>query len=133
MAEESNAPPNESAHVEAAGPKAEIDDEREGLLAGGTGAGTLKVIMQNVQAACRRARRREAGDSDHADPPVLTNTPALTASTAGSASAELETALAASTVSVGDMGLMSTDTWWAQRWIDKATPGEIAAMRGLLL
>jgi hypothetical protein len=25
-----------------------------------------------------------------------------------------------------------TDEWWAQRWIDKATPGELAAMRRLL-
>ena len=24
------------------------------------------------------------------------------------------------------------DRWWAQRWIDKATPGELAAMRELL-
>ena len=24
------------------------------------------------------------------------------------------------------------ERWWAQRWIDKATPGEVAAMRELL-
>jgi hypothetical protein len=28
--------------------------------------------------------------------------------------------------------LAPTDRWWAQRWIDKATPGELAAMRELL-
>lgn len=29
--------------------------------------------------------------------------------------------------------LMPTDRWWAQRWFDKATPGEREAMRNLLL
>lgn len=24
------------------------------------------------------------------------------------------------------------DKWWARRWIDKATPGELAAMKGLV-
>lgn len=28
--------------------------------------------------------------------------------------------------------LAPTDRWWAQRWIEKATPGELAAMRELL-
>lgn len=28
--------------------------------------------------------------------------------------------------------IVPTDKWWAQRWIDKATPGELAAMRELL-
>jgi hypothetical protein len=26
----------------------------------------------------------------------------------------------------------TTDRWWAQRWLDKATPGELAAMREIL-
>lgn len=29
-------------------------------------------------------------------------------------------------------GPVPTDRWWAQRWIEKATPGELAAMRELL-
>lgn len=131
MAEESNARPSESAHFTAA--EAEADDELKGLVAAGTDPGSLKFVIQNLRVACQRARRREANDSENADPPTHTDASAFPASVAGSASSELEAALAASTASVGDTELVSTDTWWAQRWIDKATPGELAAMRELLL
>ncbi|MEG3177768.1 hypothetical protein U1872_16130 [Sphingomonas sp. RB3P16] len=131
MAEKRNTSPTEIAHITTG--KAEVDVVLEGLLNSGTGPGTLKFIVENLQAACQRTRHREAGDSEQTDPPYSTKAPVLSGSTAGSASADQEETLAAGTASVIVTELVSTDTWWAQRWIDKATPGEVAAMRELLV
>lgn len=129
MAEECNTPTSENTHVTAEG--AAIDDGLERLLVlPPTGPDTLKCIVQNLQAACQRTRRREAGDSAQADP---TNAPTPSASAADSPSTERESTLAASPQSVSGTEMVSTETWWGRRWIDKATPGEVAAMRELLL
>lgn len=130
MAEERTTPPTEIAHISTA--TAEVDDELKGLLSYRTGPGTLKFIVENLQAACQRTRHREVGDSEQTDPPQPTKSPVPSARTAGS-SAEPEETLAAAPVSLIVTELVSTDTWWAQRWIDKATPGEVAAMRELLV
>ncbi|TPG48300.1 hypothetical protein [Sphingomonas glacialis] len=135
MAEERNTLPTETAHISpaTATATATAEDELKGLLSYKTVPGTLKFIVQNLQAACERTRHRDVGDSEQTDPPHLTKAPTPSASTAGSGSVEAEETLAAVTGSVIGTELVSTDTWWAQRWIDKATPGEIAAMRELLV
>lgn len=130
MAKECNAPPGDDAHSSTAG---EVGDALERPPAPATGPATLKFVMQNLQAACERVRSRDAGDVVQADPPDPQTAPAPAPSPATSASAELTAALAASTTSVGATELVPTDIWWAQRWIEKATPGQVAAMRALLL
>ena len=61
------------------------------------------------------------------------NTPSSdSARLAPASDAELEAVPAACAAPAGFLDLAPTDTWWAQRWIDNATSGEVAAMRELL-
>lgn len=118
--------PSESARLTMV--EAEDHAQLEALLPPWTGDRPLKFVTQNVHAAWQKARQRETSDSTQGDPSVPITAPVSLAS----GSADLEAVLAACTESVSGAELLPTDTWWAQRWIDNATPGEVAAMRALL-
>jgi hypothetical protein len=126
VVEECDVPADESTDL------ATVDDDLEQPLEPSAGRGTLKFVRQNLHAAWQKARSRDAGDSVHPDPPTPIESPSPLVSTTGLVSADLDAALSASAESGGVIELIPTDIWWAQRWIDKATPGEVAAMRELL-
>jgi len=90
--------------------------------------GLHKFITPSLLTAWQKMHYRETGRS--AQGPTMET---ATAATVPMASSELEAALALARSQLTSVTeLRPTDYWWAQRWIDKATPGELAAMRELL-